>query len=275
MSESYSPAPAFGSLLKEWRTFRRLSQLDLALAAESSARHLSFLETGRAQPSRDMVLKLAEALDVPLRERNTLLSGAGYAPMYRETALDDSALAPVRRALDYMLAQQEPFPALVVNGDWDLLLANQAATHLIGFLCGPNPPAPTGPPNVLHMMFDPAQLRGYIVDWETVARVALHRAYREALVSPRDEAAFALVDALSTYDGVPADWRNPIHPEADAPVLTVTFEKDGQRSSWFSTIATIGTAQDVTLQEIRIESFFPADEATEAFARNLAAAAAN
>ena len=210
-----------------------------------------------------------------MRERNTLLSGAGYAPMYRESALDDAALAPVRRALDFMLAQQEPFPALVVNGSWDLLLSNQAGMHLIGFLCGPDRPVSNAPPNVMHMMFDPHFLRPYIVDWENVARVVLHRAYREALVSPHDENAFALVDALSAYEGVPTDWRNPIHPEADAPVLTVTFEKDGQRSSWFSTIATIGTAQDVTLQEIRIESFFPADHATEAFARSLAAMAAN
>ncbi|MDA0260895.1 MAG: hypothetical protein O3A21_01665 [Proteobacteria bacterium] len=174
-----------------------------------------------------------------------------------------------------MLAQQEPFPALIVNGTWDLLLSNQAATHLIGFLCGPDRPMTSGPPNLMHMMFDPSLVRPYVVDWEQVARVALRRAYREALVSPRAGNAFAVVDALCAYEGVPTDWRNPVHPEADAPVLTVTFEKNGQRSSWFSTIATIGTAQDVTLQEIRIESFFPADAETEAFARALAATAAN
>ena len=191
MSEIHAHTPAFGPLLKEWRAFRRLSQLDLSLAADSSSRHVSFLETGRAQPSRDMVLKLAEALEVPLRERNTLLSGAGYAPMYRESALDDAALAPVRRALDFMLAQQEPFPALVVRS-WDLLLSNQAGMHLIGFLCGPDRPVSNAPPNVMHMMFDPHFLRPYIVDWENVARVVLHRAYREALVSPHDENAFSL-----------------------------------------------------------------------------------
>jgi len=164
---------------------------------------------------------------------------------------------------------------LVVNANWDMLLSNQAGMHLIGFLCGPDRPLTNTPPNVLHMMFDPNLLRPYIVDRESVARVALHRAYREALMSPHDQDAFAVVDALCAYEGVPSDWRNPIHPQADAPVLTVTFEKDGQRSSWLSTIATIGTAQDVTLQEFRIESFFPADEETEAFARRLAAAAAN
>ncbi len=176
MSDVHIHTPAFGSLLREWRAFRRLSQLDLALAAESSSRHVSFLETGRAQPSREMVLKLAEALEVPLRERNSLLGGAGYAPMYRESALDDAALAPVRRALDFMLAQQEPFPALVVNASWDMLLSNQAGMHLIGFLCGPDRPLTNTPPNLLHMMFDPQLLRPYIVDWESVARVALHRA---------------------------------------------------------------------------------------------------
>ena len=244
-----------------------MSQLDLALAVGSSARHVSFIETGRAQPSRDMVARLAEALDVPLRERNALFAAAGFAPLYRDSGLGAEALAGARRALDFMLAKQEPYPALVMNRLWDIVMANEAATRSLTLLGAM--PADARPPNALRMIFHPDGLRPCIVDWEEVARRTLARAHREALAAPGDPAVTALIEEMLSYPGVPRDWRKPgLAPEL--PVVPVTLARGSLRMAWFTTITTFGTAQDVGLHELRIESFFPADEATERTAHRLA-----
>lgn len=264
-------APAFGGLLRRWRAARRMSQLVLATEAEISTRHLSFLETGRSQPSREMVLLLAGVLDVPLRERNELLAAAGYAPVYRETALGAPELGQVRRALHFMLAQQEPYPALVVDRHWNLLMQNQAASRMLGLFVDPAEAAQVpGPPNVVRMTFHPRGLRPYIVNWEAVAGPLIQQVHREALGGIADEGTRRLLDELLAYPGVPARWRTPDAGAQSAPVLPLTLRKGGVAAGFFTTIATLGTPQDVTLQELRVECFFPADEATEKLAGRLA-----
>lgn len=264
-----APNPAatspVGGILKQWRGLRGLSQLELAHDANTSARHLSFVETGRARPSREMVQRFAEALDMPLRERNALLLAAGFAAVYRERPLDDDAMVQARRALEFILKAHEPFPALVMSRTWDLLAANQAAGRLMAWLGAGNAPVGT-PPNVLRLLLHPDGLRPYIADWESAAASLIARARREDGPAG-DETMARLLDEVLQYPGIPRKWRAPDFDAEVLPLLPLTFEKDGVRSSWFTTIATFGTPQDITLQELRIESFFPADEETEAAAR--------
>ena len=250
-----------GTVLQHWRAARGMSQLALALEADVSPRHMSFVETGRAQPSRELVLQLARALDIPLRERNVLLLAAGYAPVYRESGLDAPALRAVRAALDAILARQEPYPAVVMNRRWDMLDANAGATRLFGFLLGDRASPP--PPNVVRLMFDPDGLRPYVANWEAVAEALVQRVHREAVGGVRDATAAKLLDEVLAYPGVPRHWARPDPEAALVPVLPITFVKDAKRFAFFSAITTIGTPQDVTVQELRIECFFPSDEDTE------------
>lgn len=268
--------PRFGEVLRHWRAARRMSQLTLATEAEISSRHLSFLETGRAQPSREMVLLLAGVLDVPLRDQNVLLTAAGYAPIYRESALGAPELNQVRRALGFMLAQQEPFPALVVDHHWNLLLQNQAAGRLFGLFLDREAAAQVpGPPNVVRMTFHPQGLRRYIVNWEALASPLIQQIHRAAVGGIPDEGTRQLLDEVLAYPGVPARWRTPDAKAQSAPFLPMALRKGDLALRFFTTIATLGTPQDITLQELRVECFFPGDEATEEFARRLAAGAAS
>jgi transcriptional regulator with XRE-family HTH domain len=258
-----------GALLQHWRQARRLSQLALAGEAGVSPRHLCFVETGRANPSREMVLTLAAVLDVPLRERNALLLAAGFAPMYRETGLDDAQLEPVRAALTAILRQQEPYPAVVMNRRWDILHSNAAADRFFGWLLGPRE-ASSGPANVVRMMFDSRALRPMVSNWEAVAASLIGRVRREVVGGMPDAEAAALVDEVLAYADVPADLRRPRPDLATLPVIPIGFEKDGMRFRYFSTVTTLGTPQDVTAQELRIECFFPVDAETERNAAELA-----
>lgn len=263
-------SPPAGALLRYWRNTRRMSQLDLALEADISPRHLCFLETGRSTPSRDMIHRLTEVLDVPLRERNSLLLAAGYAPTFREADLDlkGEELAPVRSALLAILRQHEPFPAVVMNRHWDLLMTNEGATRFFGFLLGGSTGA--APPNVLRMMFSPAGVRPFVRNWEAVAEALMRRVHREAVGGVLDAALRALVDEVSNYEGVPDRWRSPRPESAQLPVIPVVFAKGGRTFSYFSAVTTLGTPQDVLLQEVRIESFFPLDDETRRNSRHLA-----
>lgn len=270
-SASVSPV---GKLLKHWRGARRMSQLDLALKAGISARHLSFVETGRAQPSRDMLLTLAEALDIPLRERNTILDAAGYAQFYRDTALDEPAMVQVRKALDLMLANHEPYPCLVVDGVWNIRMLNQATARMMAFFLGPaavEALAGGGEANAMELLFDPNGLRAYVADWEVAARSLLSRAQREAFSEGEGGRAAALIDRLLAYPGVPTDWRTVNLQTPLEPVLGMRMVKDGITFNYFTTITTFGTPLDAGLQDLHIESFFPADEATEAAVKKLTA----
>jgi transcriptional regulator with XRE-family HTH domain len=222
------PSSAFGPRLRWWRTHRGQSQLALAGAAEISQRHLSFLESGRTAPSRDMVLRLAAALDLPLRQQNALLLAAGFAPVWRESALAAPELGEVMRALDHMLAQQEPYPAFVVDRRWNLLRANAGAARLTEFLLGP-PAQPAAPVNLADALMSPAALRPLIANWDEVALYLLRGVQADAVADGTAETA-ALAPRLAAY--------------LDA----------------------------ATLQEIRIECFFPADAATAALLRGWAGA---
>lgn len=253
----------FGRLLAGWRRLRAKSQLELAIEANVSARHVSFVETGRSIPSREMVLALATALDVPLRERNALLLAAGYAPIYREAPLDAPELEAARHALALILEHQEPYPAVVMSRHWDVLDANEAARDFLGFLAGDAARSNEAPPlNVVRQMLRPDGLRPYVTNWEEVAETLVQRVHREALGGVADERTRALLAEVTAYPGVPARWRTFDPGVALRPLVPICFAKGDVEARYFSTVTTIGTAQDVTLQELRVECFFPADAAT-------------
>jgi transcriptional regulator with XRE-family HTH domain len=256
-----------GVLLREWRAARRLSQLDLALEAGVSARHLSCVETGKAQPSRDMIARLADTLEMPLRERNALLVAAGFAPKYLESALDTPELAQVRRAIEFILNQQEPYPAFVLNRRWDVMMANQAAARVNQFVMQGRE---TPHRNMLKQIFDPNDLRPALENWEEVAGDLIRHLHDVIAAAPSDMASRALLEELLAYPGVPSRWRNRELGIAPRPMLTTNFLVDGTRLSFFSTITTFGTARDITLDELHIECCFPMDEATAELCRSLA-----
>lgn len=256
-----------GLLLREWRAARRLSQLDLALSAAVSPRHLSCVETGKSQPSREMVLRLADALDMPLRERNALMVAAGYAPKYPETALDTPALAQVNRAIEFMLQQQEPYPAFLLNRHWDILQANRAAARIANFVLRG---APSPHSNMIRHIFDPKDLRSAIINWEDVAGDLIRHLHDVVAATPSDATARALLDEALAYPGVPMHWRIRDPGVAPLPLLTTIFRVDGKQLNFFSTITTFGTPRDVTLDDLHIESTFPMDEATAEFCKQLA-----
>lgn len=258
-----------GPLLQYWRKARHMSQLALAHEAEVSPRHVCFIETGRARPSREMVLLLASVLDVPLRERNALLLAAGFAPMYKETHLDAPELASVRTALEAILRQQRPYPAVVMNRCWDLLATNDSADRFFGLLLGGA--SPPGAGNVLRLMFHPGGLRPHVANWEAAAEALVQRAHREAVGGVPDPALAALLEEILGYPGVPRRWRRADLGLPLVPVVPVVFEKQGRRFAYYSTVTVLGTPQDITLQEIRLECFFPADAETERLAAELAA----
>ena len=246
-----------GPLIREWRQLRRQSQLDLALEAEISQRHLSFIESGRSQPSRDMVLLLAEHLGVPLRERNALLLAAGYAPVYLERALEDPGLQAARSAIDLVLKGHEPYPALAVDRHWTLLAANAIVPKLLGLASDSRLLEP--PVNVLRLSLAPGGLAPHIVNLPQWREHVLLRLRQQARRSgdPQLEALHAELSALS-----PGPVTQPAH-EADAPmVLPLQLRIAGQVLSFISTTTVFGTPLDVTLAEIALETFFPADGAT-------------
>jgi transcriptional regulator with XRE-family HTH domain len=254
-----------GSLLREWRTSRRLSQLDLALEANVSPRHLSCVETGKAQPSRDVISRLADALEMPLRERNALLVAAGFAPRYRETQLNTPEMAPVRRAIDFILQHQEPYPAIVTNRHWEMLLTNDATVRIFSRL------RPSGPrhTNVLHQIFDPEDMRAVIRNWEELAIDIIRHLHNQVALSPSDTKARALLEEVLAYPGVPERWRTREPGSVPQPLMNTVFGNDELELRFFSTITTFGTPHDVTLDELRIECMFPADDATAEVCRRL------
>jgi transcriptional regulator with XRE-family HTH domain len=256
--------PAVGPLLRGWRQRRRLSQLDVSARAAISTRHLSFLETGRARPSREMVLHLAEELDVPLRERNTLLVAAGYAPVYRETPLDGEDMATVRQTLEQLLAGHEPFPALVVDRQWNLVLANRAVDLLLTGV----PEALLAPPvNVLRLSLHPDGLAGRIANFEEWSGHLLARLGRE-VTATGDPALATLYDELAALPRVSRPEPHVPHGDgASRLMVTLRLKTALGDLAFFSTVATFGTAVDITLAELSIETFFPADAATAAALR--------
>jgi transcriptional regulator with XRE-family HTH domain len=241
-----------GDLLKAWRTKRRLSQFDLSLQADVSTRHLSYVETGRSKPSKAFVLHLAEHLDVPLRGRNDLLVAAGYAPLYTETDLASPEMAEVSHALDLVLGHQEPFPAIVVDRCWDLVRANAGAGILLEDV------DPRLLPNVIRLTLHPDGLAPRLLEFEVLAGHLVSRLRRQ-LALTGDQLLAQLLDEVAGYPGVPAQEPWTDHPGV---VLPVRLRTSRGVLSFFTTAATFGTASDVTLAELTVESFFPADEMT-------------
>ncbi|HKD49598.1 MAG TPA: helix-turn-helix transcriptional regulator [Candidatus Acidoferrum sp.] len=260
----------FGALLRRWRAVRRISQLDLALDAEISTRHLSCVETGRAQPSREMVLRLAEALQVPLRERNALLLAAGYAPLYRQTALDAPELEAARSAVELLLVQQEPNPVLVLDRYWNILRMNAGAKRILALFPGCDSVTPLNGPR---LVFHPQGLRPFIENWEVVAARIIRRVHREAADHPSDEMMKRFLAELLSYPDVPSRWRALDMDGTAPPFLTINYRWKNSMLRLFSTLTTLGTPLDVALQELRIETLFPADEATRTVVNRLAGGA--
>jgi len=249
----------FGSLLKTWRKARKRSQLDVALDAEISARHLSFVETGRSQPSREMVLLLADVLEVPLRERNALLGAAGFAPLYRRSDLNDPDMKAIKSSIEFLLEHHNPYPAIVFDQHWTLLYQNQAAMTLLPRFVA-DPSALIAPLNVMRLLFDPRGMRSFITNWEDLAGAMMQRMHREAQLAGPDDAVQKLILELFEFGGVPEAWRIPRLLEVPNVITAMNVERGDIKVSLFSAITTLGTPVDITAQDLRIETFFPADD---------------
>lgn len=245
-----------------------MSQLDLATVADVSQRHVSFLETGRAKPSREMVLHLAIALDVPLRERNSMLAAAGYSTEYPETPLGEPALDQVRGILETVLRAHEPFPAIVVDRGWDVVLSNEAAVRFTTSMIDPTNPVAVEGMNAIRLILHPQGVRKFIVNWSQVATAALRRLDHELASRPTDTVLLALRDEILGYPDVPDLRSEPSLPEAEDLLVPFHYRIGDVELKLFSTIATIGEAHDITLEELRLESFFAADSATEELLRS-------
>jgi transcriptional regulator with XRE-family HTH domain len=251
----------FGHILSEWRAFRRMSQLDVALAASVSQRHVSFVESGRAQPSREMISKLAAGLDLPLRVRNDLFLAAGYAPVYAERRLDLAEMSSAREALELILRHHEPYPAMVMDARWSIVMQNAAAARLVAACVEADALrrlSSGGALNFMRLMFAPDGLRPRIVNWAETRAALLGRLRREAAANPHSPSGplrRELDEGESAAERAAAD--RPL-----APMLALELRVGEARMRLFSTFATFGTPQDVTLQDLRIDMSFPADEPT-------------
>jgi transcriptional regulator with XRE-family HTH domain len=265
---------SFGTILRHWRERRRLSQLELGLEATVSARHISFIETGRSKPSREMVISLANVLDLSLRDCNEMLLSAGFAPIYRETSLNDPQMSQVRQALELILKRQEPFGAIVFDLHWNLIMANEAYLAIANLMLDEKikmtPYEISSPPqiNLLKMLFDNNGWRPFIINWEDVAKIMLRRFYRQALWG-RDLVSKELLENALKYPSIPENWRENDSEFTQELVIPLVLQFGDYKLSFFSTIASLGSPQDITLQELHIEAFHPADKETEAILLSL------
>ncbi len=257
--------PKFPDLLRSWRKSRKLSQGHLALEAGVSQRHLSFLESGRSSPSREMVLQLANTLSLPLREKNALLNSAGFANMYGHHSIDEQELAQAKSALEKLLKHHEPYPAVVIDRNWNLLMMNEANIKVFGLFVDPIEiweELGGRVPNVIRLVLHPKGLRQYMTDWHDLANYFVSNLHQELATNPYNSEAKELLNEILSYPDMPT---NSEMPGGLRPYLEMSASKDGVELKLFTVVSTFGTPQDVTLQELRIETFFPANEATEAF----------
>jgi len=256
----------FGSILSEWRAVRRLSQLDLALLTGISQRHISFVESGRATPSRDMIFKLAEGLDLPLRARNDLFLAASYAPVYPLRRLDLSEMDAARRALELILVHHEPYPAIVMDAHWNIIMRNEAVARIIAWCVNGETIRrrfPDGVLNFMELMFAPDGLQPHVINWSQSRAALLRRLRREAAGypnSPSEAMRQRLEEGRAVSGTEPA-----VHDDGIDPMLPLELRVGDTRLRLFSTFTTFGTPQDVALQELRIDMSFPADEGTRCF----------
>ena len=247
-----------GDMLREWRQRRRISQLDLALEAEVSTKHVSFVETGRAQPSREMILRFAEHLQVPLRDRNVLLTAGGFAALFPERSLEDTALATARRAVDLVLRGHEPYPAIAVDRHWTLVAANTAVAPL---MTGIAPALLQPPTNVLRLSLHPAGLASRIVNYGEWRAHVIERVRRQ--VDTTGDAILAdLLRELRQYPVPSSSEASTTTRDYAGVVIPLELRTDAGVLAFFSTTTVFGTPVDITLSELAVESFFPADDAT-------------
>ena len=257
---SAAAAPTAGDLLRQWRDLRGKSQLDLAFDTGISQKHVSFVETGRSTPSRQMIVDLADALRVPLRERNAIMMAAGFAPIYRDEPLDGPGMQRIGRAVKRILRQQEPFPALAMDRYWNVIETNEAAPAFFGrFVDLEKWPKPR---NLLRLMFDPAGVRPHLMRWEETAASLLARVRREAVGGAIDERTRALLAELTAYPDAPRDARSASTSDL-LPMIPLGFQTSRGALELFSMITTVGAPQTVTAEEIRLETMFPVDDETE------------
>lgn len=251
MENTQSPA-RLGELMRFWRDQRGMSQLDLGLEIKGSQRHISFVESGRSVPSRKLLISIAEALNIPLRDRNPLLLAAGYAPIYREPALNDAPMEILNSAMETMLRNHEPHPAFLLDRYWNVLRTNAAAPTFFGkFIDLESWPVPR---NLLELMFDPNGLRPFVENWNEFAAGLLQRVRREAVGQVYDARLTDLLHKLRSYPG--ASDLAPLVP-SESPIVPVIFRKGKMRVSYFSLITTVGTPQSVTAEELRLDCLFP------------------
>lgn len=250
----------FGDVLRTWRGRRNQSQLHLAGAAGVSQRHISFLETGRSRPSREMVMHLGLVLDVPLRDRNGMLIAAGFAPVYPERSIDDPEMAEIRRALEIMLNAHDPFPAYVIDRHWNLVMANSASLNLIASL---PESAQVHAGNMVHLVLHPDGIRGATENWHDAAAAILLRLEREADESPGDQELLSLLEQAHAYPDMPGPRALSRVPSVHELLLPLQLKLGGDVLSFFTTMARLASPSDITLQELRLETLLPADRATE------------
>ncbi|HYW56121.1 MAG TPA: helix-turn-helix transcriptional regulator [Polaromonas sp.] len=260
-------ARLFPALLKYWRNRHGQSQLDLALESGVSARHISFLESGRAMPSEEMVLRLVSVLGLSLRDQNEALTVAGYAPRFPEPELQE--ISPeIEWAIDRMLAQQEPYPMTVLSSDYCIFRRNVAAGRIFQLFMA-NPPRPDQTPNMFALVFDPAQAKPFVVDWPQVAHHMLARLHREALQNPGDARLPALLDRVMQYPDVKDEWRRPDFSAELGSTLSICLRRGELAVRFMTTVTTFAAPRLVTLEELRIESYFPLDQATREICEKL------
>lgn len=255
-----------GPLLSEYRKRSRLSQLELSLMADVSSRHISFIETGRTKPSRDMILRLADVLDLPHKDSNLLLHSGGFSAAYTDFDLSTPEMEPVRQALNMILDNHEPYPALVMDGNWNLLMQNQTQEKLIKLVMGPGRTLPTQ--NVLEAVFLEDGFKPHITNWDEVASHLLRRLKKQVLAFDHPELKDLYKRLLDLSP--PENWQQPSDDLSDGPMITIDFELEGVKLSMFTTLTQFGTALDTGMEELLIESYFPADDkCRELFAKFL------
>jgi len=258
LKENIKKEESIGDVLRFWRQLKRISQMDLALDAGVSSKHLSFVETGKSQPSRDLVLKLAQSLNVPLRHRNVFLRAAGFASEFDEEPFDGQKMGIVRHALTRMIKMHEPYPALVINTAYKILMTNSGYDQMIKFYLGEN--ALKKYNNVYRLTFAEDGLRQYIKDWPAIEHFMLGRLWDE-VVSTQNNELFELYEDILLLRTGEKPFTFPI--DNNLPIMSLTLEKDSMKASFFTTITMLGTPLDLTTQELRMESLFPTDEETK------------
>jgi transcriptional regulator with XRE-family HTH domain len=263
-------AGLFPALLRHWRTRRGMSQLDLAVAADVSSRHVSFLETARAKPSREMVLRLGATLDVPLRDQNEMLRAGGFTAEFTEPSVDGELPPAVAQAIDRMLVLYEPFPLTVLDRVYNVLRTNVAAMRVVGQFVA-EPALMPARLNAFHLLFDPRLCRPFILDWERIAHAMVARLHREVLARAGDAGLTGLLHSLFEYPGVSESWRQPDFSTPSEPLATFRLKRGDLELAFLTTITGFSAPGNVTLEELRFETYLPLDDATERACRRLAA----